>query len=395
MCACIKMLSPLESIAILTRRLEATSSEGVPVVGRKSAQVIPFAWSTLPTHDMDYVVGIPWCTCPWLDAIPQFCGLFLFHREQVACPTCGRDIVHVVESVPYIVRLAKVAVRLEPSRDLVSYTRRSRCAISVPVPVQICIGRPAVVRKIVFDPLTKLERSVPGMSIARVIIIVSNVRLTVPRRADVIYSDGIHFNGTDTYTCTTPTEPVIFSIAGAGAMLTLTPLHNRPMFMYEVTTVTEVDTTTIQPPGIILYPEIRRLPDGIPAKTLTMGHALMHSSHSFIQPHRLAIRVEKRTLLFSIEKDPVLVFFDRAKALLHVYTGTLIYVLRVFLNRTSGRPECYCMREIMLDNAHVTLNQLTESYGPYVPAVPIETLLLIHADRNDVPDYKWTSVPMS
>lgn len=393
------MLSPIEILAILTRRLEATNSEGVPVVGRKSAQVIPFAWNTLPTHDMDYVVGIPQCTCPWLDDMTPFCGLSLFHRERTACPTCAQPIVHVPESVPYIVRLAKVSVRLEPSRDFVAYTRRSRRVVSVPEPVQIRIGDPVSIYKTTFDKFTMREQQTVSMVIARVIIITSNVRLTLrsPRRADVIYSDGIHYNGTDTYTCTTPSDPVIFSIAGAGALITLTPLHNKPMLIYEVTTITAADTTSIQPHGIELYPEARRLSKALPVKTLTVSPSLMHSSHSFIQPHRLSIRIEKRALVFTIEHDPVLVFFNRAKNLLHVYTGTSVYALRVFLNRSTWRPECYCMRESIheSDNDHITLDQLTQSYGALVSTLPIETLLLIHADRNAIPDFKWNSVPMS
>lgn len=395
------MLSPVECLAIITRRLEATNNDGVPVVGRKSAQVIPFGWSTLSAHDTDYVVGIPVCSCPWLDTMSQFCGLFLFHREQTSCPTCAQLIHHVLESVPYIVRLGKVALRLEPIRDLVAYTRRSRRVVSTTEAVQICIGKQASVYKTVFDKYTKQEQHVLSMVIARVIIVVSNVCLTVrsPRRADVIYSDGIDYNGTDTYTCTTSTEPVIFSIAGAGTVLHLVPLHGTPMLIYEVTAVAEVGTTLIRPAGIVLYPEVRSLPKPVPCITATpaLTPSLLHSSHSFIQPHRLRIRIEKRALVITIEHDPVLVFFNRAKALLHVYTGTSVYVLRVFLNRTAWRPECYCMRETghVIDNAHVTLNHMIQRYGALVSTLPIETLLFIHGDRETVPDFQWTSIPMS
>lgn len=417
-------LSPLHILEVLTRRLEVTN------ISRKSAQVIPFVWSTIKIYDDDsifYVIGLPSCSCPWLQKLPQFCGLFLVHRTQRECPECGSPIEHLPKTIPYIKRLVKVAVSMTPLQDLVKYIQRSRRVITTNQPIRIQIGRELCI----LQYTTKIDQETfeatitpkPKMYIARIIIIASNVRLTVrsasslKRTPDVIYSDGVTLTPTlpdsrESYVSITRDEPVIFSIAGSGAVIDLVPLYPQEnnMILYELTTITGEGTTTIHSPPhepIELFREIYRLVEMTPAfssspqMTLMASVSLIHSSSSFVQNHRLRMqrdRVSNELSIF-IDNDPVLAFFSRTKNMLHVYTGTNIYRLAIFLNRSNGRLECYSQRDTthmdaLANSEHITLDQLTNLYGTLYPLLPIETLLLIQSPRDRSPSFEWQIVPI-
>src|SRR6185503_6462731 len=209
-------------------------------------------------------------------------------------------------------------------------------------------------------------------------------------------------------------EPVIFSIAGAGAVIDLIPLHpQHNMIVYELTSITGEGTTIHSPQmAIELYRESHRLAEMTPTFSsspsfshtntdLASSSSLMHSSNSFIQSHRLCIQRDSKTneLTIFIENDPVLVFFSHKKNMLHVYTGTNIFRLSVFLDRSSGRLECYSLRDTTHMDTYgtseqVSLDQLTKLYGSLCSSLPIETLLLIQAGRDNSPWFEWQIVPI-
>jgi len=418
------LLSPLELLRVLVQRLE------VEKLSRKSAQAIPYSWSTLPLDaEEEYVVGLPSCTCTWLQRYSGCCGLLLVHREQEQCGACGCAIEHVAWSTGYIKRLATVGRRLEPSRDLVDHTQRSRRPLVLHQSLHVRIGRDVVTTK--YTPIMNELVATNSINVARVLVVASNVELKVWTPVGsklVVWSDGVDEMPAradldtrymvERYVSTTPREPVIFSIAGRGTRFEIAPLDaTSAMVLYELTTVTAADTTHIEPTGLVeLYPEVRRVPGAMRSPTTTGGgptasiaalvsapivpntSILMHSSSSFVQPHRLRIRYTREHLLVSIENDPVLVFFNKRARVLHVYTGTNVYRLAVFLDKHKGQMDCYCMRVVthseMDDNERVTLEQMTARYGPLCPVVPIETLFLIHAQQEPDSWYEWTSVPM-
>jgi hypothetical protein len=194
---------------------------------------------------------------------------------------------------------------------------------------------------------------------------------------------------------------VIFSIAGAGAVVTLDPVFPGPMIIYEWTTITG-DGTTSQP-VMDLFPEIRRLVAmtprfEAPVERHVSPASLMHSSHSFVQAHRLRMRITDKALTITIDGDPVLVLFNATKRTLYVYTGTTAYRLAVFLDRPTGQLGCYCMRQTahMEDTPpdHVTLAQLTTHYGTLCSNLTIEILPLILTKR-DTQGFVWASVDLT
>jgi len=264
------------------------------------------------------------------------------------------------------------------------------------------------------------EKLADPFRMARIILVVSNVRLAIwsphpSSPADVIWSDGVKPCGflpgpdrrhpLDTYESKTVQEPVIFSIAGTGAVAKLepwSPLHS--MIIYEWTVITGPGTT-IHPITMDLYPEIRRLVDFTPSfdrpvAATVLSKAFMHSSHSFIQQHRLVVRTREGRLDVTIEDDPVLLFANATKTRVYVYTGTTAYRLAVFVNRRTGHLDCYCMRQTLHVDEHdgnmdhVTLSRLIACYGPLCPVLPIETLLFILMEWDSTTGFQWASVPL-
>jgi hypothetical protein len=318
--------------------------------------------------------------------------------------------------------LVKVAVLMNPLQDLVKYTQRSRRVVTVNQSIQIQIGRELCI----VQGITEIDKITfkttytpkPEMYIARIIIIASDVRLNIKssskRTPDVIYSDGVTFatkiGSLVSYVSTTRGEPVIFSIAGAGAVIDLIPLYpQQTMTLYELTTITGEGTTIHSPSreSIELHREIYRLVEMTPAfssspqMTLMASASLVHSSSSFVQNHRLRMQRDALTneLSVFIDNDPVLAFFSHNKYMVHVYTGTNIYRLGIFLDRSSGKLECYSLRDTthidaVANSELMTLDQLTKLYGSLCPTLPIETLLLIQFPRNDSPLFEWQLVPI-
>lgn len=414
------MQDPLSLLDILTRRLDATS------ISSKSAQVIPYAWSTGYDHvAAEHDIGQVSCDCPWRDRLTQFCGLYLVHQNQDQCPSCGQKIVHVQGTLPLVDRLMQVARRLSPRGELVDHTQRSRASVQcLRQALQIQMGSNLKLMMGHKKQVPVDDNHPRGIAIvyeqspfSRVVIIASDVRLEVwsPKissPANVVYSDGIeplpgYGRGYSVSYKSLPeaaNTPVIFSISGQGTRLLLEPLDKTiGMVLYELT-VTTGEGTIVEPPGLVhMYPELRRLQGHVPSALHTLvsvtdspSQALMHSSNNWIQAHDLVIwrANQKDHLIVTLAGDAVLTFFDQEKRLLRVYTGNNVYRLVVLFNKCTGAVTWYSMREtIAIDDYHqVSLSQLVGLYGRHCLTIAIETLLLIQCAYGEIPGSAWQCV---
>jgi hypothetical protein len=399
-------------LTLLTAQLDV-----LPRISRKSAQTIPYAWSTWPeAKPLEHMIGTLACApdCPWPKKLTRFCGMSLVHQNQEACPRCGAPVRHVPETLPLVDRLMRVTRSLDPRGELVPFTQRSRAVVELDAGLTIQVGQEI---HLLMGRRVGDETVSEPHDLARIILILGNavVQVHSPRRTpvNVVWSNGVVVQRDDARVrqfaseAQLGIEPVIFSTSGPRAIITVSRHDpNLPLILYEIVTITGPGTTLTPP--IELFPELRRLEDHeLPPpppslQSLVMAQqgpraspGLMHSSNSFKQHHGLILYpMGEARFVLTLARDPVLVFFRERT--LWAYTGTNVYRLVTRISRRAGALLCHSLREPALDSHHtVTLAELVTMYGVLQPWVTIEMLLLIQLKRGaPLVGFGWQCVPI-